>query len=178
MRLSLGRSGALIGVTLSLIVLNTPQLDARGGFGGGGFRGGSMSMGRGGSFGGGGGFGGGSGFSRGGSYSGGGNFDSANINRAEINNVNVNRDVNVNGYAAGGYGWAGWRDYPVGGAVAAGVVAGAATAAVIGSAYYSLPGDCSPYAWQSATYYSCGAGWYRSQYQGDTVVYIAVTKPF
>jgi hypothetical protein len=57
-----------------------------------------------------------------------------------------------------------------------GAVAGA-TAAAIGSAYYALPPECSPYYWESATYYSCGGAYYEPQYEGDTVVYVTVEDP-
>ena len=63
------------------------------------------------------------------------------------------------------------RDQPVIGAVAG------ATAAAIGSAYYALPADCPPYAWEGVTYYSCGGAYYEPQYEGDTIVYVTVPDP-
>jgi hypothetical protein len=57
------------------------------------------------------------------------------------------------------------------------VVGAAATAAAIGSSYYALPAACSPYAFSSSTYYSCGGAWYKPQYEADTVVYVVVPDP-
>jgi hypothetical protein len=80
--------------------------------------------------------------------------------------------VNINGDWDG---WGGWNDYPWG--VGAGFVAGAVTAAAIGSTYYSLPYGCSPYPYGGYSYYSCGGSWYQPQYEGDTVVYVTVPDP-
>ena len=77
----------------------------------------------------------------------------------------------------GGSGTEGWIDHPVAAGVVIGAVAGAATAAAIGSSYYALPTDCLPYYWSDLTYYSCGGVWYQPQYEGDTIVYVTVPDP-
>jgi len=76
----------------------------------------------------------------------------------------------------GGSGTAGWIDHPIAAGIAIGAVAGM-TAAAIGSAYYALPPDCSPYPYHSYTYYNCGEAWYQPQYEGETVVYVTVPDP-
>jgi hypothetical protein len=50
-------------------------------------------------------------------------------------------------------------------------------AVAYGSAYYALPGGCSPYPYAAYTYYSCGGAYYQPQYEGDTVVYVSVPDP-
>ena len=60
--------------------------------------------------------------------------------------------------------------------IAIGAVAGM-TAMAYGSAYYALPGGCSPYPYHSYTYYNCGGAYYQPQYEGDTVVYVTVPDP-
>ena len=168
-----------------------------GGFGGGGFDRGGGGFGGGGGFDrGGGDFGGGS-FSRGGNYNSGninrgnvntgninrGNINTGNINTGNINTGNINRvnynNVNVNHVDVNNdwNGWGGYYDHPVG-AFAAGAAVGAVTAAAIGSRYYALPAGCGPYPYGGFTYYSCGGNWYKPTYQGDTVVYIVVNKPY
>ena len=51
------------------------------------------------------------------------------------------------------------------------------TAMAYGSAYYALPGGCSPYPYRSYNYYNCGGAYYQPQYEGDTVVYVTVPDP-
>lgn len=68
-------------------------------------------------------------------------------------------------YFYGGRGYYGGGGY-YGGAVAAGAVAGVATAAVL----TSLPGGCSPY----NNYYNCGGVYYQPTMQGTEVVYVQV----
>ena len=60
--------------------------------------------------------------------------------------------------------------------MAIGAMAGMAAVAY-GSAYYALPGGCSPYPYRAYTYYSCGGAYYQPQYEGDTVVYVSVPDP-
>jgi hypothetical protein len=169
-----------------------------GGFGGGGFRGGgSTSMSHGGSF--------SSGtFSRGGSYSRpGGDFSRPGqggsgtqlpANRPGQGGSETQLPANRPGSGGsgtewrpgnrpdngcpgcGGSGTAGWIDHPIAAGIAIGAVAGM-TAAAIGSTYYALPPDCSPYAYDAYTYYNCGEAWYQPQYEGDTVVYVTVPDP-
>lgn len=182
-------SVAAVGTFISLIAFAAQEADARG-FGGGARGGGATSMSRGG--------GGGGGLSRAGNYSrpsGGaaqlpasgnrnninrGNVNTGNINRGNINvgnEVNIDRDVHVD-VDNDWHGWHGYYDHPVG-AYAAGVVVGSAvTAAVIGSRYYALPAGCAPYPYSGYTYYSCSSVWYKPTYQGSTVVYVVVAKPY
>ena len=72
-------------------------------------------------------------------------------------------------------GWDGWIDHPIAAGIVIGAVAGAT--ATIGSAWYSLPADCPPYYWDNDYYYSCDGIWFEPQYEGDTIVYIAVPDP-
>lgn len=92
------------------------------------------------------------------------------------NRINTG-DINVgNGNGNWGGDWNGWGDYPIGAGLAIGAVAGMAAVAY-GSAYYALPGGCSPYPYHTYTYYSCGGAYYQPQYEGDTVVYVSVPDP-
>ena len=72
-------------------------------------------------------------------------------------------------------GWDGWVDHPI----AAGVVIGAVAGyyATLGSYWYSLPTNCSPYWWESYYYYSCDGIWYEPGYHGETIVYVTVPDP-
>jgi len=71
----------------------------------------------------------------------------------------------------------GWGDYPIGAGIAIGATAAWATAVAYGSAYYGLPGGCSPYPYHTYTYYSCGGAYYQPQYEGDTIVYVSTPDP-
>ena len=51
------------------------------------------------------------------------------------------------------------------------------TAMAYGSAYYALPGGCSPYPYAAYTYYNCGGAYYQPQYEGDTIVYVSTPDP-
>lgn len=98
-------------------------------------------------------------------------------NRINTGDVNIDRNVNVNGgdWDHGG----GWYDndyHPIAAGVAFGAAA-AVTSAAIGSMYYSLPPSCSPYPYSGYTYYSCGGVYYQPQYQGSTVTYVVVDEP-
>jgi hypothetical protein len=86
-----------------------------------------------------------------------------------------NNNINIDGDGDWG-GWGGWSDYPLAAGIAIGAVAGI-TAAAYGSAYYALPGGCSPYAWSGYNYYHCGGAYYQPQYEGDTIVYVTVPDP-
>jgi len=98
-----------------------------------------------------------------------------NTNIGSGNTFNRNTNIDVDGGNWGGN-WNGWGDYPIGAGIAIGAVAGM-TAMAYGSAYYALPGGCSPYPYHSYTYYSCGGAYYQPQYEGDTVVYVTVPDP-
>ena len=139
-----------------------------GGVGGAGRPGGVGGVGGAGRPGGVGGVGGVGGAGRPGQRPGGGN----NINNSgnRYNNVNINNNGNWGGD------WNGWGDYPIGAGIAIGAMAGMAAVAY-GSAYYALPGGCSPYPYRAYTYYSCGGAYYQPQYEGDTVVYVSVPDP-
>jgi hypothetical protein len=62
--------------------------------------------------------------------------------------------------------------------VAAGVAIGATTAAVIGSAYYSLPAGCVQQHYGGVVYYHCGSAWYTPQYAGSDIAYVVVSPPY
>lgn len=88
------------------------------------------------------------------------------------NNVNIGNDININN----DNGWGRWDDgvrHPV----AAGMVVGAtaaATAAALGSVYYSVPSGCT---WGAYSYYWCDGYFLEPRYEGDTVVYVNVPDP-
>jgi hypothetical protein len=110
-----------------------------------------------------------------------GNINTGNINSGNINRVNVNTgNVNVNHVDVDNdwHGWGGYYDHPVGAYAAGAMVGATATAIAMGSRYYALPAGCGPYPYGGFTYYSCGGNWYKPTYQGDTVVYIVVAKPY
>jgi hypothetical protein len=80
-----------------------------------------------------------------------------------VNNVNVERNVNVNA-SGGGCCNNGWdNDYhPV--ATAAAVTATVAvTSAVIGSMTRTVPANCVPVNYQGQVYQQCGGTWYQPQ---------------
>ena len=76
------------------------------------------------------------------------------------------------GYWPGPYYPGGW-----GAPLVAGAVAGAATAAMIGSTVYSLPPDCQQISINAVTYQQCGGNWYLPQFTGSHVVYEVVSPP-
>ena len=98
-------------------------------------------------------------------------------NRGDRGDINIDNDIDIDNDWDGDWdGWGGWYDHPIAAGVAIGAVAGM-TAAAFGTAYYALPGGCSPYPYYTYTYYSCGGAWYQPQYEGDTVVYVTVPDP-
>jgi len=104
-----------------------------------------------------------------------GNVNTGNINRGDIN---VGNDVNIN--VDGNYDrWHDWDDhyYPVARGVAFGTAA-AVSAAAVGSMIYALPPACAPQPYGGYTYYSCNGVWYQPRYQGTTVSYVVVNKPY
>jgi len=104
---------------------------------------------------------------RNGNFNGNGNFNNnRNVNANVNRNVNVNVDNGWGGCCGGGF------NHPVAAGVA---IAGAAavTAAAVGSMYYSLPPNCSPY----GGYYNCGGTYYQPQYSGSDVTYVVVNNP-
>jgi hypothetical protein len=97
-----------------------------------------------------------------------------NVRSSSVNNVNVERNVDVNVEGHGGC-CGGWdNDYhPV--ATAAAVGAGVAvTSAVIGSMVRSVPASCVPVNYGGMVYQQCGSTWYQPQ--GSQ--YIVVNPPY
>jgi hypothetical protein len=93
-----------------------------------------------------------------------------NVRHTSVNNVNVNRNVNVhvsnNGCCHGGWD----NDYhPV-----ATVAAVAVTAAVVGSIVNAPPPGCVPVNYRGVIYQQCGPTWYMPQ--GPQ--YIVVMPPY
>jgi hypothetical protein len=145
---------------------------ARGGGGGGG--GGARAA------------GGGGGGARAAGASGGGARQSAQVNNSQadartnnvrstsVNNVNVDRDVNVNVEGHGGC-CGGWdNDYhPVAAAAAVGTAV-AVTSAVVGSMVRSVPPSCVPVNYGGMVYQQCGSTWYQPQ--GSQ--YVVVNPPY
>jgi len=166
--------GNLLPAAVAALILASfamaPYADARGGGGGGGGRGGG---------GGGGGHaaGGGGGGARSAQQAGGGggrqNAQQVNNNRADtrtnnvrntsVNNVNAERNVNVN-VEGGGCCGGGWdNDYhPVATAAAVGAAV-AVTSAVIGSMVSTVPANCVPVNYGGMVYQQCGGTWYAPQ---------------
>ena len=135
----------------------------------------------------GGGGGGGGGARGGGGGGGGGQRQTAQVNNSKadartnnvrstsVNNVNVDRDVNVNVEGHGGCCHGGWdNDYhPV--AAAAAVTAGiAVTSAIVGSLVRTVPANCVPVNYGGMVYQQCGSTWYQPQ--GSQ--YVVVNPPY
>jgi hypothetical protein len=91
-----------------------------------------------------------------------------------VNNVNVQRNVNVN-VEQGGCCGGGWdNDYhPVATAAAVGAAV-AVTSAVIGSMVNTVPPGCAPVNYGGMVYQQCGSTWYQPQ--GSQ--YIVVNPPY
>jgi len=176
--------GRLIGVAVAAIVLASfamaPYADAAGRGGGGGGGGGRASAGGGG---GGGARAGGGGGDR--AAAGGGGRQNAQVNNSKadarttnvrntsVNNVNVDRNVNVN--VDGGCCNNGWdNDYhPVARAAAVGTAV-AVTAAVVGSMVNTVPAGCVPVNYGGAVYQQCGGTWYQPQ----GTQYVVINPPY
>jgi hypothetical protein len=97
-----------------------------------------------------------------------------NVRNTSVNNVNVDRNVNVN--VEGNRGCCGGWDndyHPV--ATAAAVTAGVAvTSAVVGSLVRSVPPSCVPVNYGGMVYQQCGSTWYQPQ--GSQ--YVVVNPPY
>jgi len=160
--------GKLLSASVAALFLTgfamTPYADAaaaRGGGGGGGGGGGARAAGAGGSGGGG----------RQGAQVDNSKADARtnNVRSSSVNNVNVDRNVNVN--VEGG----GWDDDYHPGATAAAVTAGVAvTSAVVGSRVRSVPPSCVPVNYGGMVYQQCGSTWYQAQ--GSQ--YVVVSPPY
>ena len=84
-----------------------------------------------------------------------------NVRSSSVNNVNAERNVNVNVDQGCCNGWD--NDYhPVAGAVAIGAAV-AVTSAVIGSLVPSVPASCVPVNYGGMVYQQCGSTWYQPQ---------------
>jgi hypothetical protein len=166
----------LLAAAFAVVVLAsfamTPIAEAaRGGGGGGGARAG----------------GGGGGARAGGGGGGGVNRQSAQINnnRADVrtnnvrstsvNNVNVDRNVNVNVEGHGGCCYGGWDNnyHPVATAAAVTAAVGV-TAAVVGSMVRTVPAGCVPVNYGGLVYQQCGTVWYQPQ--GSQ--YVVINPPY
>jgi hypothetical protein len=97
-----------------------------------------------------------------------------NVRSTSVNNVNVDRDVNVNVEDHGGC-CGGWdNDYhPVATAAAVGSAV-AVTSAVVGSLVRSVPPSCVPVNYGGMVYQQCGSTWYQPQ--GSQ--YVVVNPPY
>ena len=174
--------GTLLRASVATLVVATfataTCVDAAGRGGGGGGGGGARAAGGGG--------GGGGGGDR--AAAGGGARQSAQVNNSRadprtnnvrsgsvnnVNNVNVDRNVNVN--VEGGGCCGGWdNDYhPVATAAAVGAAV-AVTSAVIGSMVPSPPPNCAPVNYGGMVYQQCGGTWYQPQ--GSQ--YVVVNPPY
>ena len=97
-----------------------------------------------------------------------------NVRSGSVNNVNVERNVNVNVEQNGccGGGWD--NDYhPVATAAAVGAAV-AVTSAVIGSMVPTVPASCVPVNYGGMVYQQCGSTWYQPQ--GSQ--YVVVNPPY
>ena len=96
-----------------------------------------------------------------------------NVRSGSVNNVNVDRNVNVN--VEGGGCCGGWdNDYhPVATAAAVGAAV-AVTSAVIGAMVPSVPPNCAPVNYGGMVYQQCGNTWYQPQ--GSQ--YVVVNPPY
>ena len=97
-----------------------------------------------------------------------------NVRSSSVNNVNVDRDVNVNVEGHGGC-CGGWdNDYHPVAAAAAVCTAVAVTSAVVGSMVRSVPPSCVPVNYGGMVYQQCGSTWYQPQ--GSQ--YVVVNPPY
>jgi hypothetical protein len=97
-----------------------------------------------------------------------------NVRSSSVNNVNVDRNVNVNVEGHGGC-CGGWdNDYHPVATVAAVGAAVAVTSAVVGSMVQSVPPSCVPVNYGGMVYQQCGSTWYQPQ--GSQ--YVVVNPPY
>jgi hypothetical protein len=95
---------------------------------------------------------------------------SNNVRSTSVNNVNVERNVDVNVEGHGGWD----NDYhPVATAAAVGSAV-AVTSAVVGSMVRSVPPSCVPVNYGGMVYQQCGSTWYQPQ--GSQ--YVVVNPPY
>jgi len=104
-----------------------------------------------------------------------------NVRNTSVNNVNVERNVNVDVDARGGGGGGccccggGWdNDYHPVAAVAAVTAGIAVTSAIVGSLVRTVPANCVPVNYGGMVYQQCGSTWYQPQ--GSQ--YVVVNPPY
>lgn len=68
------------------------------------------------------------------------------------------------------------HDHDIDHPVAVGIAVGAALTA--GTRVYVLPTGCVTEYYGAVTYYYCGSIWYRPYYEGTTITYVVVDRPF
>jgi hypothetical protein len=97
-----------------------------------------------------------------------------NVRSTSVNNVNVERNVNVDveGHRSCCGGWD--NDYHPVATAAAVTGAVAVTSAVVGSIVRSVPPSCVPVNYGGMVYQQCGSTWYQSQ--GSQ--YVVVNPPY
>ncbi len=93
-----------------------------------------------------------------------------NVRNTSVNNVNVERNVNVNVEGHGG-----WDndDHPVATAAAVGATV-AVTSAIVGSMVATVPSSCVPVNYGGMVYQQCGSTWYQPQ----GAQYVVVNPPY
>lgn len=97
-----------------------------------------------------------------------------NVRSTSVNNVNVERNVDVNVEGHGGC-CGGWdNDYHPVATAAAVSGAVAVTSAVVGSIVRSVPPSCVPVNYGGMVYQQCGSTWYQPQ--GSQ--YVVVNPPY
>ena len=97
-----------------------------------------------------------------------------NVRSTSVNNVNVERNVDVNVEGRGGC-CGGWdNDYHPVATAAAVTGAVAVTSAVVGSIVRSVPPSCVPVNYGGMVYQQCGSTWYQPQ--GSQ--YVVVNPPY
>jgi hypothetical protein len=91
------------------------------------------------------------------------------VRSTSVNNVNVDRNVNVNVDRGG------WDNvnHPVAAAVVVGAAVGV-TAAAVGSMVSTVPSGCVPVNYGYTVYQQCGSAWYEPQ--GSQ--YVVVNPPY
>ena len=96
-----------------------------------------------------------------------------NVRNTSVNNVNIDRSVNVE-VEGGGCCNNGWdNDHPVATAAAIGATI-AVTSAVIGSIVNKPPANCVPVNYGGIVYQQCGGTWYQPQ----GAQYLVVAPPY
>ena len=102
-------------------------------------------------------------------FGGGRDVARTSVRSADINDVNVNKDVNVN-VDHGGCCFDTWG-HPVA------TTAAVATGIAVGAAAASAPQNCTPVVTDGVTTQSCNGTYYRPIYQGTSVQYQVISQP-